>query len=280
MILSLLGVLLVVQAPSVHGACGATPVRPSLEGFIVGGVQARPHSIPWQISLGVESWDWDERYTYDEGHTCGGTIINERYILTAAHCFSPGEKVKYYIRAGAHSLRKKTHAPEQKIQVEKVIIHQGYDDDDGMTDDIALLKLAEPLEFSDAVQPICLPDPQHSWREDQSYLVTGWGAFGENKGYPDRLRQVIVPHFNSAKCGKLPYYGEGAIHKKVICAGYPRGSKDACEGDSGGPLATRVKNTWTLAGVVSWGVGCGGKNSPGVYTNVAMYIGWINNNTH
>lgn len=273
------GILLFSQVVASHASsCGTTPIKPSLEAFIIGGVEARANSIPWQISLSGTFRN------FDEGHICGGSIISERYIISAAHCFFPAggmygrewpPKMTYYIRAGIHSLKKKKYAPAQKIEVEEVIVHEGYEPQDGMRDDIALLKLKKPLKFSKQVQPICLPPAKHSWSEKQSYLVTGWGAFGANKDFPDRLRQVIVPHFNNKKCGKQPNYGGGAIHDKVICAGYDKGGKDACEGDSGGPLATLLDDKWTLAGVVSWGVGCGGAHSPGVYTNTAMYIDWI-----
>jgi len=265
-------ILLTALAALGHASsCGETPIEPALNNFIVGGVEARPNSIPWQISLGAQFWG------LDEGHICGGSIINERYIVTAAHCFFP--RMKYYIRAGAHALSKRGSsrgAPDQKVKVEKVIIHEGYHNREGLHDDIALLRLASPLKFRDEIQPICLPEPKTKWADKESFLVTGWGQLGEYDDSPDRLRQVVVPHIPNSVCRRQPNYGGGAIHEGVMCAGLILGGKDACAGDSGGPLATVVDGKWTLAGVVSWGVGCGDKHSPGVYTNVGQYVDWIN----
>merc|ERR1712004_135316 len=113
LVMILQAILLTALSALGHASsCGETPIEPALNNFIVGGVEARPNSIPWQISLGAQFWG------LDEGHICGGSIINERYIVTAAHCFFP--RMKYYIRAGAHALSKRGSsrgAPDQKVKV-------------------------------------------------------------------------------------------------------------------------------------------------------------------
>jgi len=261
--------------------CGNTWTSPLDHGFIVGGSEATPHSIPWQISLGVQL------HTYDMGPSCGGSVVSRHYVVTAAHCLTTFSKPKWlYVVAGAHSLKEKDRY-EQKVKVEQVIIHPGYNENDISYNDIALLKLETPLEFNNGIQPICLPKASQAWGADDTFLLSGWGSLlgsdydkhglpveSEVNKYPEQLQQVLVPYYDHEKCAKLIYYRK-SIHDKVICAGFEEGGRDACGGDSGGPLATRVNGKWTLAGVVSWAVGCAGTNRPGVYTDVAKYRYWI-----
>jgi len=267
------------RAVSCFTGCGHTAVSPLDRPFIVGGSEAAPHSIPWQISLGVQL------FSVDLGPQCGGSIISSQHAITAAHCVTSFKHKYYYIIAGAHSLEKKDPF-EKRVKVEKVTIHPGYNDGDIAYNDIALLKLSEPLEFNEAIQPICLPHAAQEWGEGDEFLVSGWGSLigsdYDRNGlpldgdtvYPDTLQQVMVPYYDHDKCSHLRYYRK-SIHDKVICAGYEEGGHDACGGDSGGPLATRVNGKWTLAGVVSWAVGCAGESKPGIYTNVAKYHQWI-----
>jgi len=262
--------------------CGNTWTSPLDHGFIVGGSEATPHSIPWQISLGFQMYD------YDLGHTCGGSIVSRNYVVTAAHCLTDltveKDRKWWYVVAVAHSLTEKDRY-EQRVKVEKFIIHPGYDDNDISYNDIALLKLETPLYFDDGVQPICMPEASQAWDVSDTFLVSGWGSqLGSKQGTPlesdlsknpDRLQQVLLPYFDHEKCAKLLSYRRESIHDKVICTGYEEGGRDTCAGDSGGPLATKVNGKWTLAGVVSWGVGCARANRPGVYTDVAKYRSWI-----
>merc|ERR1719210_772708 len=104
------------------------------------------------------------------------------------------------------------------------------------------------------------------------FLASGWGSLGDS--YATKLMQVSLPYITQETCSGL--LGSYRIHEAVICAGYQEGGKDSCQGDSGGPLATIVNDKWTLAGVVSWGTGCAQENRPGVYTHVAKYLDFIN----
>jgi len=259
------------QVSWVLGDCGQTPIEPSVSGFIVGGNEARAHSLPWQISLQAQM------FGFNMGHICGGTVISNKYIVTAAHCLT-NPMMSYKVVVGAHSLRK-TESYQSTLDVEEVIVHKGYAASDGEEDDIALLKVSGSIEYNDGVQPACLPDKSQEWNEDHTFIVSGWGAVKEGGSSPDKLQQVMVPYFDHDKCNTMPFYW-GKIGEGVLCAGYPEGRKDACQGDSGGPLVTLIDGDWTLAGVVSWGIGCARANRPGVYTDVAKYIDWIDNNTN
>merc|ERR1719414_43914 len=239
--------------------CGQTPIQPNLNHFVVGGVEARPNSLPWQVGMGQDGW----------GQGCGGSIINKNTIVTAAHCVKPG--VSYYVIVGQHKKYGYYDKYYKQHVIREVIIHPDYRSVTRF--DIAILKTEEEIEFNDGVQPICLPPSDQEYAEDDTmFLASGWGSLGN--GYATHLMQVALPYISTRTCQRL--LGTWNIHEKVICAGYLAGGKDSCQGDSGGPLATVIDGKWTLAGVVSWGFGCAERNKPGVYTHVAKYIDFIN----
>jgi len=238
-------------------ACGQTPIEPNLNGFIVGGIEARPNSLPWQVAVGEVGW----------GTGCGGSIINKNTVITAAHCIKPGRD--YYFVAGQHK-KYDYYAPYYHKYQAKVIVHPEYRS--LKKNDIAIMKTEEDIEFNDGVQPICLPPADQEYGEETTmFLASGWGSLG-NK-YATHLMQVGLPYISTKTCQRM--LGSYNIHEAVICAGYAAGGKDSCQGDSGGPLATVVDDHWTLAGVVSWGIGCAQRNRPGVYTHVAKYLDFI-----
>lgn len=261
-------ILLVVglaYATAVYGTeCGQTPIAPNLNGFIVGGVEARKHSIPWQIGLGQR---WGSSMG---GQICGGSIVSDRIVITAAHCISSG--AQYYVAVGQHS-KSSADSYTKKIQVTKAITHPNWNARKIVRYDIAILQLAEPIRFNQGVQPICLPKAGEQYSANTNFLVSGWGTTRENGRTSDKLMQLVVPHIETRTCQS--YLGSN-VHSDVICAGYLNGGKDSCQGDSGGPLATRSNGKWTLAGVVSWGYGCARAGNPGVYTNVASYMDFVN----
>merc|ERR1712045_768183 len=230
--------------------CGNTPIRPNLNGFIVGGVEARPHSIPWQVSL---------RFTKD--HNCGGSLVNEDTVITAAHCimghmsgstFKQSSYYTYEVDVNMHNSYTQdgtTHA------VDKIIVHPQWNKYKITHYDIAIVKLAKPVTYSDGVQPICLPDASQTYTAGQSFLVSGWGVQKEgSRTNAEKLQQLVVPYIPVSDCQND--YSASWVHKDVVCAGFKAGGQDACQNDSGGPLAFMNNGKWTLAGVVSWGVGC------------------------
>jgi len=241
--------------------CGQTPVKPNLQGYIVGGIQARKHSIPWQVKLYGKG--------KDKSNTCGGSIIADRWILTAAHCISSGWS--YTVQAGMHA----TYLHSSYIQtmdVEKAIIHPEYEHKNYMKFDIALLKLKKKLKFTKAVQPICLPSEGDQDYTGKNFLVVGWGNTGW-KGKPSNvLKQAIVPYVTMTEC-KTKTIGDW-VNTDHICAG--GGGDDTCQGDSGGPLAIRSNGKWQVVGVVSFGYQCAEIGEPSVYTRVSSFVLWIN----
>jgi len=241
-----------------NGQCGKPKVSPlSISSFIVGGKEATPHSIPWQLSMQTPS-GW---------HFCGASIINEHWAVTAAHCVDEGDNIK--VVAGAHSKRN----GGQKYQVERIYKHREYNSRN-MYNDIAMLKIGgDGIKLNENAMPVCLPSKGYEWETGTELLVSGWGTLRSGGSSPDKLNQVTVPLVEFNKCARQNSMSTSWKH--VICAGLDEGGKDSCQGDSGGPLVGEVDGSFVLAGVVSWGYGCADAGLPGVYTHVSHYIDWM-----
>lgn len=231
-----------------------------INGRIVGGAAARIEDFPYQISL---------RSNYE--HVCGGAIISDRIVITAAHCITqpnPQQPKIYLIQAGSTK-----YVNDDKAQlrgVVKIVRHENYTARYALND-IAILLLERPLDFNESIQPIDLPAKNEEMKDGTNVFVSGWGEVYENHGeISDTLQFVEVPIVSNEKCGHIY---RNRITENMLCAGVTGGGYDACQGDSGGPLAKNNK----LYGLVSWGFGCARPGRPGVYASVSHYIDWIQN---
>ncbi|XP_071553018.1 trypsin-1-like [Panulirus ornatus] len=248
-------------------------VVPDVITRVVGGSSAETHEFPWQVSL-----QW--RYNWYTYHVCGATVIDQNWVLTAAHCTHQFTAKDLLVVAGDHQLKHK-EGTEQTRYVERIVEHMDYNTNT-QKNDITLLKLSAPLQLDGlTVSPICLPPPMTNF--SGNCLVTGWGKLSEHGVSSDILQKVVVPIISDSKCRDnyraIGY--TGPIAESMMCAGYDDGSKDACQGDSGGPFVCRgLGNRYYLAGVVSWGIGCARPNVPGVYTEVSRFVSWISNVVH
>ncbi|XP_065333244.1 serine protease nudel-like isoform X2 [Cloeon dipterum] len=254
--------------------CGERPLAVNQWSRVVGGSNAGPGAWPWQAAM------------YKEGQfQCGASLVGASWLLSAGHCFAHSLDAHWVARLGA--LRRGTDLPspfEQTRRVARVVLHPGYLDK-GFLNDLALLRMERPVEFSDYVRPICLPqaspepDPEPA-QDAEHCLVVGWGQLSEvGRIFPDTLQEVSLPVISAEECRRrtvfLPLY---KVTDDMLCAGLERGGRDACLGDSGGPLMCRDRRShaWRLTGITSNGYGCGRANRPGVYTKVANYLDWIN----
>lgn len=212
-------------------ACGK---RPSHQLFIVGGSEASAHSYPW-IAAVYQKGSSGTRFI------CGASIINELWVLCAAHCVVRSEGVlkpsNFQLRFGAHDLTKPNEGYFR--DVDDIVAHESYRNDKHQAD-IAMFKLSEPLKWTKDVAPICLPTPAMDHNEYVGELSTliGWGTtkFG-NQRASDILQEVEVPIVSTAECnanysnggGMFPFGGNDQIGKAHLCAGYPEGGKDTCQ---------------------------------------------------
>lgn len=222
----------------------------------------------------------------DDKLFCGGSVINDRYVLTASHCIQSYRKYpdEIYIIAFSTEISAELKPPAQKILVEKIIMHEKYNSFT-VNNDVALIKLATPLILNDAgISPVCVPVETSPDFSGQEGTVVGWGTKEENSQETSKfLMRVRVPIITNQVCSTesdASHY-RNKITNNMLCAGYEAGGKDSCQGDSGGPLFVdnEKDEKRMLVGVVSWGVGCARKKSPGVYARVSQFSRWIEDNT-
>ncbi|CAL1589115.1 unnamed protein product [Knipowitschia caucasica] len=240
--------------------CGQAPLNTRTR--IVGGEDAAAGSWPWQASL-----------TRSGGHFCGGSLINNRWILTAAHCFSPPSTSSLVVYLGRDT-QKQSNANEVSRRVSEIINHPSYNPDTN-DNDISLLRLSDTVNFTNFIQPVCLSAAGNKPSDGTSTYVTGWGTINSDVPlpFPQRLQEVSVPIVSQTSCDSRYSSSNIDITDNMLCAGQE--GKDSCQGDSGGPLVLKINGSWVQMGVVSFGKGCALKLFPGVYARVSRYQTWI-----
>ncbi|KAM5132689.1 hyaluronan-binding protein 2 [Mantella aurantiaca] len=251
--------------------CGVRELPPVSRGRIIGGKRTQPGKHPWLASLHLKG----PHGLYTPGHVCGGTLIAECWILTAAHCVKPLLQPNLWKVMLGKSDLKKNESSEQALEVEKIIAHEDFMEGSySLHNDIALMKLkkvrgrcARETRF---VKVACLPDREFS--PGKMCVISGWGK--TESGFPANLLEASVQVISEANCSDPKLYGK-FIDRSMLCAGVPDGGVDACQGDSGGPLACEWSGVAQVAGVVSWGEECGVKDKPGVYSHVYRFLPWI-----
>ncbi|XP_008559036.1 proclotting enzyme isoform X1 [Microplitis demolitor] len=228
---------------------------------VVGGQPADPKEWPWMVAL----------IRRDSDQYCGGVLVTDRHVLTAAHCLY-GVKIKNIIvRLGEYDFSKHYETRFLDFKVVDIKIHEHFNPS-SYENDIALLKIHRPTIFNDYIWPICLP-PQGMSFENKNAIVIGWGSQYYAGPQSSILMEVPVPVWPRDRCANTLAQ---RLPDTIMCAGAYEGGRDSCQGDSGGPLLHQLGNgRWVNIGIVSWGIRCGDPGHPGIYTRVNSFLDWI-----
>uniref|UniRef100_A0A669QWG5 Enteropeptidase n=1 Tax=Phasianus colchicus TaxID=9054 RepID=A0A669QWG5_PHACC len=230
---------------------------------IVGGSDARREAWPWIVSL-----------HFNSRPVCGASLVNEEWLVTAAHCVYGRQLQPSTWKAvlGLYDQSNMTDTSTVVQNIDQIVINPHYNK---LTkdSDIALMHLQYKVQYTDYIQPICLPQKNQQFLPGINCSIAGWGAIRYEGPTSNILQEAEVPLILNEKCQEwLPEY---TITENMICAGYDMGGVDSCQGDSGGPLMSEDGNQWVLVGVTSFGYECALAQRPGVYVRVAMFVDWI-----
>uniref|UniRef100_A0A3Q3LTY7 Acrosin n=1 Tax=Mastacembelus armatus TaxID=205130 RepID=A0A3Q3LTY7_9TELE len=226
-------------------------------GRLTGDVsETREGAWPWQVSIQIQS-----------RHHCGGTILNSLWVLTASHCFYKYLS-DFHVVAG-HNVLSAPGDHTQIRSISEVKMHKGYDDVTS-DNDVTLVRLSSPFNFTDHVQPICTPhNVTHELTLNFNHcFISGWGSRLVN-----RLQEAEVELIDRGTCNQITWYN-GFITENMICAGLESGAADTCQGDSGGPLQcySESEERFYVVGVTSFGEDCGLPYKPGVYARTSRFL--------
>jgi len=242
--------------------CGLRPLISNKDNDrIVGGTVCLRGDWPWACSM-----------RYRGSHICGGSLINNQWIITAAHCVSATASLSDYTWAcGLHD--RTSSDPWTVVYTTAYFVRHPNYDARLIRNDIALFQINEVAIYNDYILPVCYPDESATY-DGQTSIATGWGSTFSGGGVSPVQRQVPMPVLTDALCEERFNGGIGMLDiYSQVCAGEESEGKDTCQGDSGGPLVVEESNNlWSIIGLTSWGYGCG---DGGVYTRTSYYRDWV-----
>jgi len=225
---------------------------------IVGGQETEVNEYPWQVGLVSSS---------GRRPFCGGSLISNQHVLTAAHCTAGGSTASIRVLLGEHDT---SDSVANIVTISAITNHPNYNSRT-FNNDFSILTLSSPVTFSNIVAPVCLPADTSELYVGRVATVTGWGTLSSGGSQPNTLQEVNVNVRSNTQC--QGNYGANSITSAMVCAADT--GKDSCQGDSGGPMVTAENGRQALIGVVSWGIGCANPSFPGVYARVTSVKSWI-----
>ncbi|XP_071946577.1 complement factor B-like isoform X2 [Antedon mediterranea] len=277
---------------SICGIAGDTQ-ESSQRGRVSGGWEAIEGAWPWQAMLWKSQFDVNSnKYIPDDSLFCGGSIIDREWILTAAHCFRNYNKedhIRPILVGLGYTNRFDKKEYTKQVTVKQVIKHGDYDSST-FDNDIALLKLKEPIEFSVYIQPVCLPNitREDKLKPNDIMVSTGWGntkvqEIDKGRSKPDNLQQIYSKVRKDKDCSDNIAGTFYSFTNNMFCIDGQ--GNTTCRGDSGGPISKKVlpnderDEHWVQFGIVSFGIGCGLVGKYDYHTDVTRFMDWIEDKT-
>ncbi|XP_004371409.1 enteropeptidase isoform X1 [Trichechus manatus latirostris] len=257
-----------IQLQCNHKTCGKKLVAQEVSQKIVGGNDAEEGAWPWLAAL-----------YYNGRLLCGASLVSSDWLVSAAHCVYGRnlEPSKWSAILGLHMTSNLTSPQIVTRLIDQIVINPHYNKR-RKDSDIALMHLELKVNYTDYIQPICLPEENQVFAPGMNCSIAGWGTLVYQGSTADILQEAVVPLLSNDKCQQqMPEYN---ITENMVCAGYQEGGTDSCQGDSGGPLMCQENDRWFLAGVTSFGYQCARPNRPGVYVRVSEFAEWIQSFLH
>jgi len=253
------------QGPSGDCKCGLAKRKTR----IVGGAETEENEYPWQALV------------YPGNYLCGGAVIGDQWVLTAAHCTEGLSANSVKVHLGEHD-RSDPNDKGKQYTVEQVVNHPDYNDRT-YYNDYALLKLSSKIDWAanEHIRPVCLPSDASETYVGREAIVAGWGTTSSGGSTSSVLLDVALKVITNVACNNA----YGSIGTNNLCANVDGGGKDSCQGDSGGPLISTAGDgvspgqNYEHIGVVSWGNGCALAAFPGVYARTTSILSWISSTT-
>ncbi|XP_022430188.1 enteropeptidase isoform X1 [Delphinapterus leucas] len=251
-----------------HKSCGKKLVAQEVSPKIVGGKNSREGAWPWIVAV-----------YYNDQLLCGASLVSRDWLVSAAHCVYGRnlEPSKWKAVLGLHMTSNLTSPQIETRLIDQIVINPHYNKR-RKDSDIAMMHLESKVNYTDYIQPICLPEENQVFPPGRICSIAGWGTLVYQGPPADILQEADVPLLSNEKCQQdMPEYN---ITENMVCAGYEEGGVDSCQGDSGGPLTCQENNRWFLVGVTSFGYQCALPNRPGVCSRVPRFTEWIQSFLH